>query len=71
MSNIDVHSIAGLDEVFTTVPSPFEGLESRYLQEKYFREKLGLLVSLYRNIICMVCNQITHTLCLFLTFIHI
>ena len=36
---INVSSI-GLEEVFTDFPSPFEGLETQYLQ---FREKLGLV----------------------------
>ena len=46
VAGIDVGGIHGLDEVFQDTPSPFEGLETRYLQEKYFCEELGLVVSL-------------------------
>ena len=30
--------------MFQDFPSPFEGLETQHLQEKYFRESLGLVV---------------------------
>ena len=43
---IDVNDIEGLNEVFRDVPNPFEGLETRHKQEKFYREKLGLVVSL-------------------------
>ena len=42
---IDLNSIDGLNEVFEDVPNPFVGLETRYLQEKYYLEELGLVVS--------------------------
>ena len=45
-SGIDLNSINGLNEVFVDVPNPFMGLETRYLQEKYYLEELGLVVSL-------------------------
>ena len=64
-SGIDVDSIEGLQEVFQDFPSPFQGLETRYFQEKYFRESLGLLVSIYMQ----------HNLCKFdlspITTLHI
>ena len=64
-SGIDVDSIERLQEVFQDFPSLFQGLETRYFQEKYFRESLGLLVSIYMQ----------HNLCKFdlspITTLHI
>ena len=34
-----------IDEVFSGLTHPFEGLDTEYLQTKYFREKFRLLVS--------------------------
>ena len=34
--NIDVNSIEGVDDIFNDVPQPFEELETRYIEEKYF-----------------------------------
>ena len=48
LSNVDVSSIGGLEHAFSGVHSPFEGLQSQFLQEKYVREKLGLVVSEFR-----------------------
>ena len=48
-SGVDVCSIDGLQEVFEEVPHPFEGLETRFKQEKFFTETLGLVVSLHLN----------------------
>ena len=45
-SGIDVDAITGLDDAFTSVSNPFHGLETAYLQEKFYREKLCLIVSL-------------------------
>ena len=39
-------TIEGLDDIFKNVTDPFEGIETCHLQEKYFRETLGLTVSL-------------------------
>ena len=44
-SGVNIESVNGLQEVFEDVPHPFEGIETRYKQEKYFTEKLGLVVS--------------------------
>ena len=38
-----------LDGVFSGLTDPFDGLRSKYFQEKYFLENLGLVVSLYSN----------------------
>ena len=34
-----------LDDVFTDLVDPFDGLETQHKQEKYFKETLGLIVS--------------------------
>lgn len=44
-SGINLDSINGLDDVFTEVTDPFDGIETCYRQEKYYREDLGLIVS--------------------------
>lgn len=44
-SGVDPDSIRGLDSAFENVVDPFDGIETCYLQEKYFRETLGLIVS--------------------------
>lgn len=44
-AGVDVSNILGLDDLFEQVPQPFEDLETRHKQEKYFRENLGLIVS--------------------------
>ena len=39
-----------LDDIFSDLPDPFMGLETRYKQEKYFREDFNLVVSyIYHN----------------------
>ena len=51
-SGVDENVIECLREVFTNVPSPFQGLETRHLQEKFYREHLGLVVS-----VCALSNR--------------
>ena len=46
-SGVDPSTIDGLDSAFEDVSNPFESLETSYLQEKYFRDTLGLVVSVY------------------------
>ena len=48
-SGIDPHSVDGLEGVFCDVTDPFQGIETCHLQEKYFREKVRLTVSLFVN----------------------
>lgn len=36
-----------LDDVFNDFPDPFNGLETRYLQEKFLKEEFGLVVCIY------------------------
>lgn len=45
MAGIDVNNIQGLEDLFDEVPQLFEDLETRHKQEKFFREKLRLVVS--------------------------
>ena len=45
-AGVDVEYLGNhLDNVFSEVSQPFANLETRYKQEKYFREHLGLVVS--------------------------
>ncbi len=44
-SGVDPDTIDGLVSAFSTAIDPFEGIETHHLQEKYFRETLGLIVS--------------------------
>ena len=42
-AGIEPHAIDGLGGVFDDVTDPFQGLETCHLQEKYFRDELGLI----------------------------
>ena len=42
---VDYRDIEGLPEMLDNVSSPFQGLQTRYMQEKYYRQFLGLVVS--------------------------
>ena len=44
-AGIDPNSIDGLQDVFTELSDPFKELDTEYLQEKYFKEELGIVVS--------------------------
>lgn len=48
----------GLGDVFQNVINPFEGIDTEFLQEKYYREQLGLIVSYVR--IFMVSKYVLH-----------
>ena len=52
--------IEGLETVFEEVVDPFAGLDTLYKQEKYFREKLGLIVS-NRNCLTIKCQVLLYT----------
>ena len=59
-SGIDPHSVDGLEGVFCDVTDPFQGIETCHLQEKYFRETLGLTVCLFVNTVhCYAHNSFT------------
>ena len=45
-TGIDPDSIVGLDLAITNVIDPFDGIETCYLQEKYYRDHLNLIVSI-------------------------
>lgn len=49
-SGLDPESVTGLDEVFEGTLDPFNMIDSGYLQEKYYCENLGLIVSYYHYI---------------------
>ena len=42
---LDPDTVNGLDSVFKDIAHPFDGIETCHRQEKYFCEKLGLVVS--------------------------
>ena len=44
---VDISAIPGLATHLENPQNPFQGLETEYLQTKYFRNNLGLLVSSY------------------------
>ena len=46
LAEANINSTTELDELFDAVVStePFAGLETEYLQTKYYRENFGLLV---------------------------
>lgn len=44
-AGINFSDVEGLDEAFRNVPGVFQGLETTYKQEKYFRENFNLVVS--------------------------
>lgn len=44
-SGFGPESISGLDDVFKDVADPFKGIDTCHLQEKYYKEVLGLIVS--------------------------
>lgn len=44
-AGLDPESINGLDDVFKNCIDPFDNIETSYLQEKYYLEQLGLVVS--------------------------
>jgi hypothetical protein len=43
---LDAETI-GLEDVYKNIVDPFDGINTCHLQEKYFREKLDLIVSNY------------------------
>ena len=46
-NGIDESSVNGLDDVFAELKTPFDGLETKFKQEKYFKTSLNMLVSMY------------------------
>ena len=54
VDGLDNVFIEGLESVFEEEVDPFTGLDTLHEQEKYFWEKLGLVVS---NCICLIINR--------------
>ena len=44
---LDPTSVHGLDDLFKEILNPFDGLETGHKQEEYFKECLGLVVSMH------------------------
>ena len=59
-SGIDVEDIDGLDDMFEDIPDPFKGLKTRFLQEKYYRESLGLVVGILFTLKVIRCEINRH-----------
>ena len=47
-ADICMSDVNGLDHVFTSIPDVFEGLDTTYKQEKYFKDHFHLLVRIYK-----------------------
>lgn len=61
-AGIDSSNLTGLDEALSSMPDPFEGIDSAHLREKFYREHFNYLVSIaMQNITYMqcVCNVTT------------
>ena len=46
LHGVDSYDIPDLANFLETIQDPFDGLHSTYLQEKFYREKLGCIVSI-------------------------
>ena len=44
VGGVNEDQLAVIDEKFSAAANPFEGLESAYLQDKYFKQHLSYLV---------------------------
>lgn len=44
---VDPDIVASLKDIFLKLVDPFDGIENKYKQEIYYKEKLGLVVSSY------------------------
>lgn len=44
---VDSDIVSGLNDVFSKLVDPFTSIETKYKQEKYYKENLGLVVSCY------------------------
>ena len=64
-AGIEPHAIDGLGGVFDDVTDPFQGLETCHLQEKYFRDELGLVVSYLMGMafICICTYMFIYVVC--------
>lgn len=46
-AGVDPDAVTGLKKMLSSYPDPFLGLENKYQQEQYYKDKLGLIVSQY------------------------
>ena len=47
-NGVDLSTLPNLDNVYTEVTDPFQGLNTTHLQEKFYREHFGCIVSITR-----------------------
>ena len=57
---LDAASIDGLTDGFKNIYDPFDTLNTSYHQEKFFREKLGLIVSSVIISLALICKTNFH-----------
>ena len=55
-TGVDPNSVEGLQEQFMELTDPYNGLETEYFQEKYFRDELGLIVR--KRLLYCACKSI-------------
>ena len=60
LSKNGVEELPELSQFFASIEDPFEGLQSTYLQESFYRQKMG----------CMVCHSIFLCMC-YGPFLHL
>jgi len=60
-AGISITDIDGLQIVFDKIPQPFDGLQTRYMQEKYFRESLGLVIRFLYKMYMPITQKHKHT----------
>ncbi len=49
-AELDSSSIAGLDVALSSIADPFEGIDSAYLREKYYKKHFNYLVSVFLHV---------------------
>jgi hypothetical protein len=58
---VDPDSVTGLKETFLKYTDPFLGLETKHMQEKYYKDNLGLVVSHYYVTMVITSNMFSLT----------
>lgn len=59
LSGIDPSEVSGLDDLFSSVNGPFDGIETAYLQDKFVADNLGCIVSVFA-LICVIMEVPVH-----------
>ena len=56
---IDSNSVPEIESFLAASSDPFVGLHSTYMQEKFYREKLGCIVSSFTFCACTECAALS------------